>query len=167
MRRPVADEEEAEPSNIVTRLVRLPGLIDGRYQIVCPIGEGGMGRVLKVRHRALGKEFALKIVRAQLTDDWRTREAFFREARTLSSLGHPNIVTVTDFGVDPGFGAFIVMELLAGRVAAHPHQPRGAAPLKAACDIILQAAERGALHPLARDRPLRSQERERVPVPGR
>jgi len=125
----------------VTNQLRLPGLIDGRYQIAGPLGEGGMGRVLKVVHRALNKEFALKIVRAQLSDDWRAREAFFREARVLSSLSHPNIVMVTDFGVDPNFGAFIVMELLTGETLLQRINREGRLPLKAACDIILQVAE--------------------------
>jgi tRNA A-37 threonylcarbamoyl transferase component Bud32 len=125
----------------VTSQIRLPGLIDGRYQISAPLGEGGMGRVLKVLHRALNKEFALKIVRAQLSDDWRAREAFFREARMLSSLGHPNIVTVTDFGVDPAFGAFIVMEFLTGETLLQRITREGRLSLKAACDIALQIGE--------------------------
>jgi tRNA A-37 threonylcarbamoyl transferase component Bud32 len=142
-RRPEPDGPVPEPADAseVTNQLRLPGLIDGRYQIVAPLGEGGMGRVLKVRHRALGKEFALKIVRAQLSDDWRAREAFFREARTMSSLAHPHIVTVTDFGVDPGFGAFIVMELLTGESLLVRIAREGRLPLKAACDIVLQIAE--------------------------
>jgi tRNA A-37 threonylcarbamoyl transferase component Bud32 len=132
---------ERREQSEVTSQMRLPGLIDGRYQISAPLGEGGMGRVLKVLHRALNKEFALKIVRAQLSDDWRAREAFFREARMLSSLGHPNIVTVTDFGVDPAFGAFIVMEFLTGETLLQRINREGRLSLKAACDIALQIAE--------------------------
>jgi serine/threonine protein kinase len=132
---------ERREQSEVTSQMRLPGLIDGRYQISSPLGEGGMGRVLKVLHRALNKEFALKIVRAQLSDDWRAREAFFREARMLSSLGHPNIVTVTDFGVDPAFGAFIVMEFLTGETLLQRVNREGRLSLKAACDIALQIGE--------------------------
>jgi serine/threonine protein kinase len=132
---------ERREQSEVTNQMRLPGLIDGRYQISSPLGEGGMGRVLKVLHRALNKEFALKIVRAQLSDDWRAREAFFREARMLSSLGHPNIVTVTDFGVDPAFGAFIVMEFLTGETLLQRINREGRLSLKSACDIALQIAE--------------------------
>jgi hypothetical protein len=119
--------------------------IDGRYKIVGLAGRGGLGRVFRVEHVVLGKPFALKLLNADLTQDEERRERFYREAKVASSLMHPNVVSVVDFGEDEVAGAFMVMEFLEGeslgeRLRRHP---RGL-PIKMFCEVLSQLAE--ALH---------------------
>lgn len=116
-------------------------IVGGRYIIEERVGEGGMGRIYKVRHRDLGKNFALKIIHQTLAQQSHIRDAFYREARMASSMNHPNIVAVFDFGVDNYHGAFIVMEYLAGETLADRLAREGLIDAKSACDIVLQCAE--------------------------
>jgi PAS domain-containing protein len=119
-------------------------IIAGRYRIEEQLGEGGMGKVFRVRHLQLDKPFALKLIHVNANSSPRARELFYREARLASSLAHPNIVTVVDFGEDPRRGAFMVMELVEGEpLSVHLHR-LGRVAVKPAIDIILQIAE--ALH---------------------
>ncbi len=78
------------------------------------ISKGGMGRVFRARHRDLGRKVALKLVLDGFQDDQELRELFFKEARLASSLHHPNIINVTDFGLDDELGYFVAMDLLEG-----------------------------------------------------
>jgi serine/threonine protein kinase len=119
-------------------------IVSGRYIIEERVGEGGMGRIFKVRHRDLGKLFALKIIHATLADQQHIRDAFYREARLASRFTHPNIVSVVDYGIDSHHGAFIVMEYLTGETLADRLARERLVAPKAACDIVLQCAE--ALH---------------------
>jgi serine/threonine protein kinase len=121
-----------------------PTMVAGRYIIEEAIGEGGMGRIFRVRHRRLHKEFALKLMRTAFSGDQRLRALFYREARLASSLSHPNIVSVIDFGEDSRLGAFMVMELLSGESLSKKLRQDGRLPLTQACEITLQMAE--ALH---------------------
>jgi serine/threonine protein kinase len=93
---------------------RRAGLVDGRYELEEMISKGGMGRVFRARHRDLGRKVALKLVLDGFQDDYELREIFFKEARLASSLNHPNIINVTDFGLDDDLGYFVVMDLLEG-----------------------------------------------------
>lgn len=93
---------------------RRAGLVDGRYELEEMISKGGMGRVFRARHRDLGRKVALKLVLDGFSEDQELRELFFKEARLASSLNHPNIINVTDFGLDDELGYFVVMDLLEG-----------------------------------------------------
>lgn len=86
-------------------------LVDGRYRIRRPLGRGGMGTVYIAVQESLGREVAVKIVTSSVDD--LALERFRREARLLSGLVHPNVVTVHDFGVDDG-QPYLVMELVNG-----------------------------------------------------
>jgi serine/threonine protein kinase len=124
-------------------------LVGGRYRLIKRIGEGGMGKVFKVTHAQLGKTFALKIIHASAAlgtgdRDGRARESFFREARTASSLQHPNIASVVDFGEDSHYGAFMVMEYLEGEMLSSAIASHGRLGVRLSCEIIEQVAE--ALH---------------------
>jgi hypothetical protein len=119
-------------------------LIGGRYRMVKRIGEGGMGKVFKVTHAQLGKTFALKIIHAGVAEDDKARESFFREARLASSLSHPNIASIVDFGEDAEYGAFMVMEFLDGEMLSTVLHREKQLGLRLACDIVMQVAE--ALH---------------------
>ncbi len=85
-----------------------------RYELLAPIAEGGLGTVFKAKDLQLGREVAIKRIRADKAGDFGSGvDALIREARQQSVLQHPNIVTVHDAGVDDE-GGFIVMELVKG-----------------------------------------------------
>ncbi len=88
-------------------------ILDERYRIEALLGEGGIGRVYKARHATLGKLVALKVLLTRYENIPVLKQRFQREAEALAALSHPNIVTVTDYGVS-GTMAYIVMELLEG-----------------------------------------------------
>lgn len=122
-------------------------LIGGRYRIIERIGEGGMGKVYKVTHAQLGKTFALKIIHEKLTNkgsEIKARELFYREARLASSLSHPHIASVVDFGEDEKLGAFMVMEFLDGEPLSRIIERDGRMGLRQACETMSEVAE--ALH---------------------
>ncbi|MCB9628680.1 MAG: serine/threonine protein kinase [Sandaracinaceae bacterium] len=89
-------------------------LVDGRYRVRRVLGQGGLGRVYAATDERLGREVAVKVLLAEHAETPSLRARFEREARALSALSHPNIVTITDFGLD-GERAFVVMELLPGQ----------------------------------------------------
>jgi serine/threonine-protein kinase len=97
--------------------VRLtPGTRLGAYEITGFIAAGGMGQVYRARHSVLGREVAIKIAGMRLDDDAAKRR-LIREARTASTLSHPNICTIYEVG-EAGGVPFFVMEYLPGRTLA-------------------------------------------------
>ncbi|MCB9594634.1 MAG: serine/threonine protein kinase [Sandaracinaceae bacterium] len=88
-------------------------VIDERYRIERQLGEGGIGRVYVAHNLRLGRDVALKTLLTRYESVPVLKERFSREAAALASLSHPNIVTVTDFGVWDGT-PYLVMELLKG-----------------------------------------------------
>jgi len=119
-------------------------VIGGRYRIIEGLAMGGMGAVFKVKHINLGKDFALKIIHSSLSEDANMQRFFFREARILSQLDHPNIVDVTDFGSDDRFGAYLVMEHLKGESLHARLEREERLTVPQAITVALQVAE--ALH---------------------
>jgi serine/threonine-protein kinase len=89
--------------------------LDGRYEVLERLGAGGVGVVYRAKHAQLGRLVAIKVLQqhAAAQTEWRRR--FEREAKALSALAHPNIVTVTDSGLDDGL-PYLVMELLQGKI---------------------------------------------------
>jgi hypothetical protein len=92
----------------------LPQVLDNRYSLTRRIGRGGMGTVYVAGDGALGRSVAVKVLREDLTDPAAARR-FRAEAQRAAALGHPNVVTVYDIGVNPFGRAFFVMELLEGQ----------------------------------------------------
>lgn len=88
--------------------------LEGKYEILDRLSEGGMGAVYLVRHRLLEEIRVIKTMRPQLTDDATLRARFLREARTAVKLRHPNIAQMYDFTMDEDGNAFIVMEYIDG-----------------------------------------------------
>lgn len=114
-----------------------PGRLIGAYEILAPLGRGGMGEVYRARHTRLGMLAAIKVVSAKLESDPAAAERLDREARLASSLNHPAIVTIHDIGEVEG-RPFIVMEFVDGqplsaRLAAGPMKAREAVEL--ACQV--------------------------------
>jgi len=120
-----------------TDRLRRVNMVDGRYELEEVISQGGMARVFRARHRDLGRSFAIKVVKDALKDDPRMRAQFFTEARLASSLGHPNIIQVTDYGIDAHLGCYLVMELLEGETLRE-RMNRLHAPLRVAFDVMDQ-----------------------------
>jgi serine/threonine-protein kinase len=110
--------------------------LDGRYEMLGRLGEGGVGVVYRARQVHLGREVAIKVLHkdAAAIPEWRRR--FEREAQALSALAHPNVVPVTDSGIDNGV-PFLVMELLQGKTLADLLK-EGPLPLWRALDIARQ-----------------------------
>src|SRR5687768_4057286 len=100
-----------------------PGSRLGHYEIVAPLGAGGMGEVFRARDTKLGREVALKLVLEVFIGDHDRLARFEREARTLASLNHPGIATLhgLEQATPPGSTApvhFLVMELVEGETLA-------------------------------------------------
>ena len=89
----------------------------GNYEILAPIGKGGMGEVYKAKDTRLDRIVAIKVLPAHLSGDPHLRERFEREARTVSSLNHPHICTLHDIGRE-GDVDFLVMEHIEGETIA-------------------------------------------------
>jgi len=85
----------------------------GPYEILAPLGAGGMGEVYRARDTRLGRDVALKILPHQVADDPSRRQRFELEARAVAALNHPNIVAIYDVGEDRGV-SYIVTELVEG-----------------------------------------------------
>jgi len=89
-------------------------VVGDRYRLVRGIGQGGFGAVYEAVHVSLDRRFAIKTLRRHLGHDPSLVQRFEREARLTSSLEHPHIVQVTDFGHDDRLGSWFAMEFLRG-----------------------------------------------------
>ena len=127
-------------------------LINGRYEILELLGQGGMASVYRARDLNLEREVAVKALHENISSDPEFRERFRREARAASALGSPNIVQVYDF-VDSEQGTFIVMELVRGEDLRSVLERSGRLSLDRAISITLDilnalrvAHEHGLVH---------------------
>jgi len=89
------------------------GMQLGRYQILAPLGHGGMGEVYRAKDLRLDREVAVKIVPAAMAQDHDRLARFEREAKAVAALAHPNILVLFDIGHEQGI-PFAVTELLEG-----------------------------------------------------
>src|ERR1700682_2485035 len=103
--------------NDAQRMALSSGTKLGPYEIVSPLGAGGMGEVYRARDTRLDRIVAIKILPAHLSDNPEAKQRFDREARAISSLNHPNICTLYDVGHQDGID-FLVMEFLEGETLA-------------------------------------------------
>ena len=120
-----------------------PPLIDRKYLIERKLGHGGMGAVYQVRHIGLERTFALKLILAEsAVIDW-YRRSFETEARALGKLKHPNIVDVTDYGIDPRDGGlpYLVMEYLEGQTLRQVLKERKSIPFPEAAPMLHAIAD--------------------------
>jgi len=130
------------------------GDIVDHFRVIERLGSGGMGRVYRVEHVTLGRQYALKVLHAEILQrDPRSIDRFVREARAASRIHHPNIIDVFDFGYLADGRPYFVMELLEGESLGDridgkgPMSPRGALELaKQLCDALRAAHEAGVIH---------------------
>ena len=128
-----------------------PGTRFGPYELIAPLGAGGMGEVYRARDTRLGREVAIKVLPPSTRDDSTARERFRREALALSRLNHPNIEMVLDLGEENGIDylvlEFVPGETLVSRLARGRIPEREAAELCAqVADALVEAHDRGVLH---------------------
>ena len=113
----------------------------GPYEVLSPIGAGGMGEVYRAKDTRLGRDVAVKVLPAAMSSSPELRQRLDREARTISQLSHPHICTLHDVGHQDGTD-YLVMELLEGETLAD-RLGRGPVPLEQALRIGIEIA--GAL----------------------
>jgi serine/threonine protein kinase/tetratricopeptide (TPR) repeat protein len=123
----------------------------GPYEILAPVGEGGMGRVYKAKDTRLDRLVAIKLLQEDIADRPEVQERFEREARTVASLSHPHICTLYDIG-HQGKSDFLVMEYLEGETLAQRLE-RGPVPLEEVlryateiADALDKAHSKGVIH---------------------
>jgi serine/threonine protein kinase len=137
----------------VPDLLRGGTVVDGKYRIDGVVGEGGLGVVYGATQLSLARPVAVKVLHGTASSRPEAVQRFEREARTVAQLRHPHVVTIYDFGVAPEVGAYIVMELVAGRSLraeigeSGPLGPRHALVLVDQIASAVQAAhELGIIH---------------------
>ena len=121
-------------------IVRLaPGTRLGPYEILGPLGAGGMGEVYRARDPRLGREVAIKVLPEDVASDRERLSRFEREARSASALNHPNVVSIYDFGHSSSV-FYIAMELVEGKTVRELIA-EGTLPLRKLLQIGSQTAE--------------------------
>jgi Tol biopolymer transport system component len=111
----------------------------GPYEIVAPIGAGGMGEVYRARDQRLKRDVAIKVLPEDSLGSEEARARFRREAESVAALSHPNILAIHDVGEHDGM-AYVVTELLEGQ-SLHQMIRGGAVPLRLAIDLAAQTAD--------------------------
>ncbi len=128
-----------------------PGTRLGPYEILAPLGAGGMGEVYRARDTRLGREVALKVLPEAFASDVDRMARFQREAQVLASLNHPSIASI--YGLEEsGSVRALVMELvegptLAGRIASGPLPIEEALPIAKQIAEALEAAHEKGITP--------------------
>jgi Tol biopolymer transport system component len=111
----------------------------GPYEIMVPLGAGGMGEVYRARDTRLERTVAIKILPAQFSSDPVRKQRFEREAKTISSLNHPHICVLHDVGHQDGID-YLVMECVEGETLARRLE-KGALPLEQMLKFGMQIAD--------------------------
>jgi serine/threonine-protein kinase len=130
-------------------------VLDGKYEVVAPLGAGGMGAVYLARRVLIGDEVAVKVLHARFINNETLVERFRREARAAAQLHHPNVVTIHDYGEARGREgfAYIVMELVRGeplrdllRREGRLSAARAVSLMRGVCAGVGAAHRRGIVH---------------------
>jgi eukaryotic-like serine/threonine-protein kinase len=132
---------------------RIGSLLEGKYELIRVIGEGGMGRVYEGRHRTTTRRVAVKFVSTKYQTSAQALQRFEREARAAGGLEHPGIAAVLDFGNTPDGVSYLVLEYLDGENCQKLLQREGRVPIPRALNIARQvcialtaAHEAGIVH---------------------
>ncbi len=126
--------------------------IDGRYRVEARIGEGGMGVVYRASHTVLKKPLAIKVMRGEQAQDPEVVQRFVQEAQSSSAIGHPNIISINDFGTTADGSVYFAMEYLEGQSLARAME-HGPMARQRAIHLFVQMAsaleaahQRGIVH---------------------
>ncbi len=130
---------EAAAASVASAPALLPGARLGPYEVIAPVGAGGMGEVYKAKDTRLDRIVAIKILPAQVATDPALNQRFEREARMLAALSHPHICPVFDVGRQEAT-AFLVMEYLHGETLAQ-RLAKGPLPLDQSLRYAIQIAD--------------------------
>jgi eukaryotic-like serine/threonine-protein kinase len=117
-----------------------PGTRLSPYEILSPLGAGGIGEVYRARDTRLERTVAVTVLPSQFTASLAARERFQREARAVAALQHPNICTIYDVGETDDHQHFIVMELLDGETL-HQRLSRGPIDIAQLVDLGIALAD--------------------------
>jgi serine/threonine-protein kinase len=127
--------------------------LDKRYVIDARLGAGGMGTVYVATQTAVGRKVAIKLLPDSIASDMGAVKRFMQEAKAASTLSHPNVVTIHDFGQTDEGHLFLVMELVEGQTLARVLKNEGALDPERAVRIAVQilnavedAHNRGIVH---------------------
>src|SRR5438309_8486263 len=128
-----------------------PETVIGQYRVISKIGEGGMGEVYRARDTKLGRDVAIKVLPASLSENTQRLRRFEQEAQAAGALNHPNILVIHHIGIHDG-APYIVSELLEGETLRE-RMAGTALPQRKAIDYALQIAkglaaahEKGIVH---------------------
>ncbi|MGH9393443.1 MAG: serine/threonine-protein kinase, partial [Terriglobales bacterium] len=116
-----------------------PGSRLGPYEIIAPLGAGGMGEVYRARDERLKREVAVKLLSAKLQLNPEALRRLEQEARAVAALNHPNLLTIHDVGTGPDGSPFLVCELLQGETL-RARLASGALPVRQVLDFGAQLA---------------------------
>jgi serine/threonine-protein kinase len=136
MNPPVGKHSPGYPGNIFP----VGAIFAERYRMLGVIGKGGMGTVYLAEHTELARKVAIKVLRPEWSADPPSAKRFRVEARTVSALGHPNIVQVFDAGALADGRLFLVMEHLDGRDLAREFASSRTFDVRRACALLRQVA---------------------------
>jgi eukaryotic-like serine/threonine-protein kinase len=138
---------ESSPTNLLGQV------LDGKYEVVRLLGEGGMGVVYEARHTTIGSRAAVKVLHPEAARQPESLARFKREAQAAGTIGHPNIVRVLDIGQTPAGLPYMVMDFVEGQSLAeilHREAPLEPARAIAIAEQILSALgaahEKGIVH---------------------
>ena len=116
-----------------------PGQKIGRYEILCPLGSGGMGQIYLAEDKELHRKIAVKLISPHFANDNRRVHRFEQEARAASALNHPNICVIHEIGTTEAGRHFIAMEYIQG-ITLREQLSRGALSVRKALNIAIQIA---------------------------
>ncbi len=129
------------------------GTTVGSYRITAQVSVGGMGTVYRAEHTLIGRIAAVKILHPELSGNREIVNRFFNEAKATTTIKHPGIVEVFDFGYMPSGHAFLVMEFLEGEPLSHRIKRRGpcaepeaALLMRGVCSALSAAHAKGIVH---------------------
>jgi len=127
-------------------------VIDGKFEILARIGEGGMGVVYKARQKLIDRVMAIKVLNAQMAADQTWVQRFYNEAKACARLGHPNTIRMFDFGQAPDGRLYMTMEFLDGVSLREAIGKRPMAPQRVikiliqCCASLAEAHSIGIIH---------------------
>lgn len=131
----------------------LGSVIADRYRLLEIIGQGGIGVVYKAQHTLIDRIVAFKMLRKETLQDERSMQRFQMEGKAMTSVSHPNIVSVFDFGITANQSAFLVMEFLDGtdldtliQAAGYLEPDEVVSLFIQICDALSHLHERGLIH---------------------